>query len=174
MNKFSCYDYPLVIKKHMGHITISVPDLGITLVEDLSLTQKFDQASTMKVGKMVLTAWLKAQKHLTEKAKSKKTLAQPSNIRGSVSTAMRDLTPMGFAKFVSVSKDTILRDCLRGIIHCRRTTGGHYKIPSSEIAIYKEYLKNHVKFARESWAIKAVENMRNQSVDTSESSVIKQ
>lgn len=160
MEKVSCYDYPLVIKKHMGHITISVPDLGITLVEDLSVTTKFDQASVIKLGKMVLSAWLKAHKLLDEKSKSKRPFEKPSNIKGSLDLAMKDLTPSQFAKYVGVSSDTVTRDCAKGFIASRRTSGGHYKIPSSEIAIYKAYLANHVKHTSESWAISAIKKLR--------------
>ncbi len=160
MAKHSCYDYPLVIKKHIGHVTISVPDLGITLVEDLSVTQKFDQASVMKLGKLVLNAWLKAHKHLEEKSKSKKYTEKPSNIRGSLDLSLKDLTPAQFAKYVGVSSDTVTRDCAKGLILSRRTSGGHYRIPSSEIAIYKAYLKNHVKHAHEPWSKAALRNLR--------------
>jgi hypothetical protein len=160
MSEVSCYDYPLVIKKHMGHITISVPDLGVTLVEDLLVTGKIEPAIAVKIGKMVLNAWLKAQNILKEKSGSKKPFGKPSNIKGSVDIAMLDLTPMGFSKFVGVSKDTIVRDCNRGIIQCRRTSGGHFKIPSSEIAIYKEYLKNHVRHVSEPWVKEALNKLR--------------
>lgn len=144
----------------MGHITISVPDLGVTLVEDLLITGKIEPATAVKIGKMVLNAWLKAQNILKEKASSKKPFGKPSNIKGSVDIAMADLTPMGFSKLVGVSKDTIVRDCNRGIIQCRRTSGGHFKIPSSEIAIYKEYLKNHIKYANEPWTQQALNSLR--------------
>lgn len=160
MSEVSCYDYPLVIKKHMGHITISVPDLGVTLVEDLLVTGKIEPAMAVKIGKMVLNAWLKAQNILKEKSGGKKPFGKPSNIKGSVDIAMLDLTPMGFSKLVGVSKDTIVRDCNRGIIQCRRTSGGHFKIPSSEIAIYKEYLKNHVRHASEPWVKEALNKLR--------------
>lgn len=161
MEKYSCCDYPLVIKKHVGHITISVPDLGITLIEDLAVTKTFDQASALKIGNLVLKAWLKTQKLLDEKSKSKKPVERPSNIKGSLDLATRDLSPSQFAKFVGVSSDTITRDCAKGLILCRRTTGGHYKIPASEIALYKEYMKNHVKHAHEPWSKSALNNLRD-------------
>jgi excisionase family DNA binding protein len=74
--------------------------------------------------------------------------------------AEKPLTPTKFAKYVGVSYRTIIRDCEKGLIHAERTTGGHYKIPHSEISLYKEYLKNHVKYATEPWATEAIKNIR--------------
>jgi hypothetical protein len=55
---------------------------------------------------------------------------------------------------------TIIRDCKKGLIKAERTSGGHYKIPHSEIALYKKYLNNHIKGATEPWNQQAIENLR--------------
>lgn len=87
-------------------------------------------------------------------------LPDASLIRDSLKIAERPLTPTKFAKYVGVSYRTIIRDCEKGLIKAERTSGGHYKIPHSEIALYKMYLKNHIKGATEPWNKQALENLR--------------
>jgi hypothetical protein len=156
----SCYDYPLVIKKHLNYITISIPDLGITMVENLPKFNRYDNTTVMKLGIMLIETWVKAQKLIDGKAQGNIQIKKPSNIKGSIDLATSELSPTKFAKFVGVSKDTIIRDCAKGLVQAKRTTGGHYKIASSEIAIYKEYLKSHIKHAREPWTKIAMEKLR--------------
>jgi hypothetical protein len=144
----------------MDYVTISVPDLGIILLENIPISNKLDKDYVTRIGKKVAEAWVKSQEIMKNKEAANATLPNASLVRDSLKLSEKPLTPTKFAKFVGVSFMTIIRDCKKGIIKSERTSGGHYKIPHAEIAIYKEYLKNHVKHAREPWSIQAVENMR--------------
>jgi excisionase family DNA binding protein len=158
--------YPVVIKRSLDYVTISVPDIGITLVENIPDSNKLDKDYVTRIGNKVAEAWVKTQEIMKKKESKRNPLPEASLVRDSLKVAERPLTPTKFAKYVGVSYRTIIRDCEKGLIRSERTSGGHYKIPHSEIAIYKTYLKNHVKFAREPWAKPAVENLRSHSVDT--------
>lgn len=160
-NPTSAMYYPVVIKRSLDYVTISVPDLGIILLENIPISNKLDKDYVTRIGKKVGDAWLKSQEIMKNKESSSHSLPEASLIRESLKLAEKPLSPTKFAKYLGVSFMTIIRDCKKGLIQSERTSGGHYKIPHSEIAIYKEYLKNHIKYARESWAKPALEKYRN-------------
>lgn len=160
-NPTSALEYPVVIKRSLNYLTVSVPDLGISLTEELPKANKLDRLYAEKIGKKVIAAWIKAQDVMKRKTGAHKPLPDASLIKDSVKVAEKPLTPTKFAKYVGVSFRTIIRDCEKGLIACERTRGGHYKIPHSEIALYKEYLKNHVKFATEPWSKEALQRLRS-------------
>lgn len=159
-NPRSALYYPVVIKRSLSYITISVPDLGIALVENLPNNNKLNKDYVTLIGKKVAEAWVKSQEIMKKKESRRNPLPEASLVRESLKVAEKPLTPTKFAKFVGVSFMTVIRDCEKGIIKSERTSGGHYKIPHSEVGIYKEYLKNHVKHAREPWAKVALNNLR--------------
>jgi excisionase family DNA binding protein len=165
-NPRSALYYPVVIKRSLDYITISVPDLGIALVENIPISNKLDKNYVTRIGKKVAEAWVKTQEIMKKKEAHHSHLPEASLVKESLKMAERPLTPTKFAKYVGVSFMTIIRDCKKGLIQSERTSGGHYKIPHSEIAIYKEYLKNHVKYAREPWSIEAVKNLRSSRGET--------
>ena len=141
-------------------MTISVPDLNITLYEDLPKENQFSTNYATQLGKRVLSAWIKAQEVMKRKKETKSHLPEASMIRNSVKLMPKPLTPTQFSKYVGVSYRTIIRDCEKGLIHSDRTSGGHYKIPHSEISLYKDYLKHHSKHAHEPWTLEAMEKLR--------------
>lgn len=160
-NPRSALYYPVVIKRSLDYVTISVPDIGITLVENIPNSNKLDKNYVTKIGMKVAEAWVKTQEIMKKKESSRNPLPEASLVRESLKIAEKPLTPTKFAKFVGVSFMTIIRDCKKGIIKSERTSGGHYKIPHSEIPIYKTYLKNHIKYATEPWSTEAVKNLRD-------------
>jgi excisionase family DNA binding protein len=159
-NPRSALYYPIVVKRSHDYITFSVPDLNITLYENLPDNNKLGKDYVTKLGKKLADAWLKTQSIMKQKESARAHLPEASLIKNSVKMAERPLTPTKFAKYVGVSYRTIIRDCEKGLIHAERTTGGHYKIPHSEIGLYKEYLKNHIKHASEPWSNEAVKKLR--------------
>lgn len=159
-NPRSALYYPVVIKRNLDYITISVPDLGIALVENIPINNKLDNDYVTRIGKKVAEAWVNSQEIMKKKESRRNPLPEASLVRDSLKVAEKPLTPTKFAKFVGVSFMTIIRDCKKGIIKSDRTSGGHYKIPHSEVGIYKEYLKNHVKHATEPWAKEALNKLR--------------
>ncbi len=164
-NLRSALYYPVVIKRSMDYITVSVPDLGITLVENIPDNNKLDKDYVTRIGKKVAEAWVKSQEIMKKKESRRNPLPDASLVRESLKVAEKPLTPTKFAKYVGVSFMTIIRDCKKGIIKSERTSGGHFKIPHSELAIYKTYLKNHTKYAREPWTVSATAMVRDQNDD---------
>jgi excisionase family DNA binding protein len=144
----------------MDYITISVPDLGIALVENVPNSNKLDKDYVTRIGKKVAEAWIKSQEIMKKKEGARISVPEASLVRESLKIAEKPLTPTNFAKYVGVSFMTIIRDCKKGLIRAERTSGGHYKIPHSEISIYKEYLKNHTKWVKEPWSKPAIEKIR--------------
>jgi excisionase family DNA binding protein len=147
----SPFHYPVVLRQHMSFLTISVPDLGISLIEELPENQILNKDYISKIGLKVAEAWLKAQKIIQDKHSVKKYLPTASMTKDSIQKAEKDLTPTQFASLVGISARTITRDCGKGLIRAKRTSGGHYKIPIAQVSIYKEYLKRHKKHANEKW-----------------------
>ena len=159
-NPRSALYYPIVVKRSHDYITFSVPDLNLTIFENLPENNKLDKDYVTRLGQKLAEAWIKTQDIMKKKEAARSPLPEASLIRTSVQMSEKPLTPTKFAKYVGVSYRTIIRDCEKGLIHAERTTGGHYKIPHSEISLYKEYLKNHVKYAREPWTPQALKNLR--------------
>lgn len=142
-------EYPLVVRKVLENMTISLPDLSIwtTLAlppkvktENGYVTQ-FNDEYALKLGREILRTYTKATKHMYEK----KWVPSASDIKSVVTKQDKPLTVPAFAKLISqvvpVSKDTIRRDIDRDIIKCAKTSGGHRRIPGSEIGRYLNYLQ---------------------------------
>ena len=157
----SVLEYPVVLRKHLTFMTISIPDLGITLVEELPPQKKLNKDYVTKIGIKIAEAWVKAQKIMKDKSQAKKYLPEASDIRGSLKKPEKALSPARFAELVGVSKRTIIRDCQKRIIRARQTTGGHFKIPVAQVGLYQEYLKQHKKHAKDHWLKKAMERLQD-------------
>lgn len=147
----SPFEYPVVIRQHLNFITISVPDLGISLMEELPQNLTLTKDYVTQIGRKVAEAWLKAQKVIKDKTVAKKYLPLASMTKDALKKPEKDLTPSQFASLTGISTRTIIRDCAKGLIRAKRTSGGHYKIPLVQIVLYKEYLKRHKKHAAEKW-----------------------
>jgi hypothetical protein len=147
----SPYQYPVVLRQHLNFITISVPDLGISLIEELPEKNVLTKDYVTRIGLKVAEAWLKSQKIMRDKETARKYLPAASMTRESIQKPEKDLTPRKFASLVGISTRTITRDCTKGIIRAKRTSGGHYKIPIAQVGLYREYLKRHKKHVAEKW-----------------------
>jgi excisionase family DNA binding protein len=161
-NPTSALYYPVVIKRAMNLMTISVPDLNITIIENLPNSNKLDKSYVTQIGQRVVDAWMKTQAEMKKKEAIQKPMPEASLVKHALKMAEKALTPTKFAKYVGVSYRTIIRDCEKGFIQAERTSGGHYKIPHSEISIYKEYLKNHTKWVKEPWCKEAMAKLRTE------------
>jgi hypothetical protein len=147
----SPFQYPVVIRQHLNFITISVPDLGISLIEEQPESNVLNKDYINRIGLKVAEAWLKTQKIIKDKETAKKYLPAASMTKASLQKSEKDLTPKKFSAIVGISTRTITRDCAKGIIRAKRTSGGHYKIPMAQVGLYREYLKRHKKHATEKW-----------------------
>ena len=156
----SILEYPVVLRKHLNFMTISIPDLGITLVEELPKDKKLNKNYVTQIAQKIGAAWVKGQRVLMDKSQHRKYIPEASDIRSSVKKPEKDLSPAQFAKLVGVSKETIIRDCKKQLIRARRTSGGHFRIPLAQVGLYQEYLKEHTKHAKDHWLKGAMEKLQ--------------
>jgi len=152
--------YPLVLRQHLNFMTISVPDLGITLVEDLPPDKLLNKTYVTRIGVRIAEAWLKAQVIMKSKSEANKYLPPASQTKETLKIAEKDLTPMRFSKLTGVSKNTIIRDCKKGIIRSSKTTGGHFKIPVAQVSLYQTYLKQHTRYSIDDWLKETMEKFQ--------------
>lgn len=162
----SALEYPVVLRKHLNFMTISVPDLNLTLVEELPRDQKLNKDYVTRIATKIAQAWVKTQQILHDKSQARSPLPDASDIRSSIKKKEKDLTPAQFGQLVGISKRTILRDCEKKLIQAKRTTGGHYKIPLSQLSLYQDYLKHHKKHAKDHWLRKAMEKLQKRQEST--------
>lgn len=170
----SVMEYPIVVRKVLGTLTISAPDLGIFVTLPAPPRKETNKGYVTdlspeyceQIGRRVREVWVKVDRHIQEK----KWVPDASDIREVMKKADRDLTLPAFrkiiAKVVSVSEDTIRRDCDREIIQSYRTSGGHRRIPASEVAVYFAHLEGRMKeVAPEMEAIRKVMEKRDRPKD---------
>lgn len=157
----SVLEYPVVLRKHLNFMTISIPDLGVTLIEELPPSKKLNRDYVTRIAMKITEAWLKAQKIIKDKSEHRKYLPTASDIRTSIKKPEKDLTPARFAELVGVSKETIIRDCAKKLIRAKRTSGGHYRIPIAQVGLYQEYLKQHRKHSKDHWLKTAMNRLQD-------------
>lgn len=153
----SVMEYPIVIRKVMSSLTISAPDLGIFVAipapprkeTNSGYITNLDSEYCELLGRKVREVWMRVDRHVQEK----KWVPDASDIREIIKKADKDLTLPAFhsviRKVVSISQDTIRRDIDREVIQSYKTSGGHRRIPSSEVQTYLAYLEGKMKEAPE-------------------------
>lgn len=149
--KSSTFEYPVVIRKVLNEIVISVPDLGYwKSIPIIEIIQPIDTAKSSKNEKMIVLediflkqvsdglkeAWIEIDEHKN----NKKWVPSPSTFKQSLQKAEEDYTLPEFtlelAKHMSISENTVRREITRGVIQCYQTEGGHRRIPREELEIY--------------------------------------
>lgn len=143
----SILEYPVVLRKILENLTITAPDLGIWASVPLpekklingSYVIPLSDEDALRIGKEILRVYRKIGSHIVEK----KWKPDASTIRSSVETGTKEnISVPEFARLVNkhikVSENTIRRDVDRGIIPAIKSSGGHRKIPKSELNKYIE------------------------------------
>lgn len=142
-------EYPLVVRKVLENMTVSVPDLSIWTTLPLppkvktekGYVTQFNDEYALHLGREILRTYSRAAKHMHEK----KWVPNASDIKAVVMKQDKPLSVPAFtrliAQVVNVSQDTVRRDIDAGIIKCKRTTGGHRRIPASEVGRYLNYFE---------------------------------
>lgn len=146
-------EYPLVVRKVLENMTVSIPDLGIwttlptppKIKTEKSYVTQFNDEYALLLGREILRTYKKATLHMHEK----KWVPDASDIRAVVKKSEKDLTVPKFTKLinqvVTVSEDTVRRDLEKGVIKGLKTSGGHRRIPGSEVGAYLAYLEKKTK-----------------------------
>ncbi len=154
--KQTSLEYPVVLRKVLNEIVISVPDLGywksIRLEEksddqkSLSNSAKTAKLETdiqlsedmlMAIGESIKQTWVYIDDHLNKK----KWRPEPSTFRQTVQKSeFQDFTLPEFTQalsaYMSISENTVRREIKRGTIQCYQTEGGHRRIPYAELELY--------------------------------------
>jgi len=140
-------DYPVVLKRVLNDVIISIPDLG----HWTSLKLDFENSSNSATGENVEISdeWFEKLKekikqswvYIENHKSSKKWVPDPSTFRQSLQKPENeDFTLPEFVKalspHMSISENTVRREIKRGQIKCYVTEGGHRRIPFSELEFY--------------------------------------
>lgn len=140
----SSLDYPVVIKRVMNDVIISVPDLGhwdsLKIESENSAnsaTVEISDEWMKKLNEKIKQTWIYIENHKAQK----KWVPSPSTFRQSLQKPENeDYTLPEFVKALSVhmsiSENTVRREIKRGKIKCYITEGGHRRIPFSELEYY--------------------------------------
>lgn len=144
----SILEYPVVVRKVLEDMVISIPDLGFWIQLPLPPKKINSNANTtvpqddlneeylLTLARGIKSAWIKGHKHILEK----KWAPDASTFKQSVQKSEKDLTVPQFLKrlkpHLDISENTLRREIRRGAIKSKQTKGGHNRIPSSELEIY--------------------------------------
>ena len=142
--KASSLDYPVVLKRVLNDVVISIPDLGHWTSLKLEIENSAISATTEisdewfeKLKEKIKQSWVYIENHKN----SKKWVPDPSTFRQSLQKPENeDFTLPEFVKalspFMNISENTVRREIKRGQIKCYVTEGGHRRIPFSELEFY--------------------------------------
>lgn len=156
-------EYPIVMKQVLDSFTVSVPDIALWTALPLPVkddTNKFYVTSKSfkykneeipkgtkyneLLGRIILNLYAETSTHI----RKKKWVPKASDIKAVVTKQEKPLTLPAFTKLirqvVPISQDTVRRDIERGVIKCAKTTGGHRRIPGSEVGRYLAYLEGKI------------------------------
>ena len=139
-------EYPVVLRRVLNDMVISVPDLGfwkIVRMEESAKTSKPHEALELSedwlksVYEEIKQAWI----YIDEHKNHKKWVPEPSTFRKTLQTPqIKDFTLPEFtealSKHMSISENTVRREIARGTIQCYQTEGGHRRIPYQELELY--------------------------------------
>ncbi len=137
--RLSPLHYPVVIKQHLDFIVLSVPDLGISVVENAPLQGKLNPEYVLKIATALANVWLKVQKRLLEHKSAGKSAPSPSKQKMSVDARrLQYMTASEVAKRLGVSRMTVHRLVKKGLLTCTRTRGRHSRFSELNLKAYEK------------------------------------
>ena len=138
--RLTAFDYPLVVRKDLGFITVSVPDLNIIMVEDMPVQGRLEKHFLQKLAKIIGLCWLQVDAQIKlEKTK----IAKPSKIKNILSPMYktRPLKINEASKILGVSENTLRRMVRRRQIACVKTAQGHRRFTEASLKKWIEKRK---------------------------------
>jgi excisionase family DNA binding protein len=131
------FDYPITIKKHLDFFVFSVPDLGITIVEDLPPGGRFTPVYLLKLAKTLGRTWIKIGQRLQQFNEAEKKPPRPSRQRTVLDERVRTLmTATELANRLGVSRMSVHRLCEKGLLEYEETSGGHRRFSELQLKKY--------------------------------------
>lgn len=124
-NNFHPLDYPIVIKRHEGYLTFSLPDFNHFSILELPKGAKMDSKYLLKVAAQVVKLWAKSKERIDTFTEVSKKAPSPSLASKSLSSEKyKKLTVPQVAQLLQKSENTIRRMADRGDIPCYKSRGG--------------------------------------------------
>lgn len=137
--RLSSLHYPVVIKQHLDFIVLSVPDLGISVVENAPTQGKLNPEYVLRIATALANVWLKAQKRLLEHQSAGKRAPSPSKQKMSVDGGrIQYMTASEVAERLGVSRMTVHRLVEKGLLTCTRTRGRHSRFSELNLKAYQK------------------------------------
>ena len=128
------FDFPVILKRIGPYVTLSVPDIGLSqkiLLE--SNTHACDEDVFLNALQNLV---LETKQHI----ETKKWIPKTSTIKEILKSQDADLSLPEFCerlkKHIDISENTIRREIAKGQIISSFTSGGHRRIPESEVYRY--------------------------------------
>lgn len=159
----SSLEYPVVLRRVLNDIVISVPDLGYWKSipidppsENSANSSKAEKMADLEDSFFQLTEELQNRildgikqtwVYIDDHKQNKLWVPAPSTFRASLQASDKeDFTLPEFTKrlneHISISENTVRREIKRGAIQCYQTEGGHRRIPYQELELYLYRRKN--------------------------------
>lgn len=134
-------EYPVVIKQHLDFVVLSVPDLGITVVENTPRDGKLTPKYILKIATALAKVWLKTQTSLTHHRSAGKTPPKASKQKMAVDGKFnQSMTSSEIAKRLGVTRMTVHRLAKSGILKSTQTKGGHRRFSELDLKEYENRL----------------------------------
>lgn len=141
------FAYPFVVKQVNEWLTVSVPDLEITVAEQLPRDQKINKDYVTHINTLMLKAAKKVLERMTRLEEAGKNPTRPpSYIRQTVQITNKEaITTAMAAKYLGISEASLKRWEAQGVIQATKTRGGHRKFNLGELERVKEYITKGVR-----------------------------
>lgn len=132
------FEYPVVIKQTLDFIVVSVPDLGITMTEELPPAGRINKDYVTKIATTLAKTWIRVNKLMIDRSIANIELNSPSKIRQTLGVKTdKEISAPRVAKILGVHPDTVRRMADRGELPCFYTPGGHRRFLEGHIESFR-------------------------------------
>lgn len=141
------FEYPFVIKQVNEWITVSVPDLEITVADQVPRETKINKDYVTVINTLMMKAAKKVLGRMTRLEEvGKKAPKGPSFIRQTIQISNKEAVPTPLAaKYLGISEASLKRWERDGVIRATKSRGGHRKFNLGELERVKEYILKGVR-----------------------------
>ncbi|MGZ3774557.1 MAG: hypothetical protein ACXVCY_12255 [Pseudobdellovibrionaceae bacterium] len=141
------FEYPFVIKQVNEWLTVSVPDLEITVAEQVPRETKINKDYVTAINTLMMKAAKKVLERMMRfEEAGKKAPKGPSFIRQTIQISHKEAVPTSVAaKYLGISEASLKRWELSGVISATKTRGGHRKFNLGELERVKEYITKGIR-----------------------------
>ncbi|GEM_PF-6688704 len=141
------FEYPFVIKQVNEWISVSVPDLEITVADQVPRDTKITKDYVTKINTLMLKAAKKVLERMTRLEEvGKQSSKPPSFIRQTLQITNKEhISTKVAAKYLGISEASLKRWETQGAIRAHKSRGGHRKFNLGELERVKEYIAKGVR-----------------------------